>query len=287
MSKSTGRVVVSGGSGFVGKPTIKALKAEGYEVFNYDLTEGLDIRDYTQLISKINFGDKILHLAAIARFAEADADPKLAFETNVQGTLNVARAARELACERIVFSSTGSVYMPIKTEPPIMETDKAIGNSVYGCTKNLGEIYVRESTIPYVILRYAHLYGEFKLGHGLVGGFLDRIQRGLAPELYGGKQGNDFCYIKDIVDANILALETENTNESYNIGTGEELTAEEAGKIVCKIVGYKGDIDKKLGRTVDPQRFVYDMTKTEKLLGFKARYSFEDGLKDYLVKDEK
>jgi len=187
-----GRVIVSGGSGFVGKPTIHALKELGYTVFNYDILEGYDIRDRWQLESVVEKGDKILHLAAVARFAEADDNPLLAYETNVYGTRNVGKVAKAKGAERIVYSSTGSVYMPIEETGAITEEFKARGNSVYGCSKFLGEEYVRKYEVPFVILRYAHLYGEGKIGHGAIGGFIDRMERGLAPKLYGGKQGNDF-----------------------------------------------------------------------------------------------
>jgi nucleoside-diphosphate-sugar epimerase len=224
--------------------------------------------------------DRILHLAAIARFADADANPMLAHETNVLGTKNVAAVATRLHVP-LVYASTGSVYMPIKQKPPITEDFAACGNSVYGCTKYLGELYVRQVT-PHIILRYAHLYGAEKRMHGLIGGFLARIERGLAPTLYGGKQSNDFTYIKDVAKANVMALTTtwDKWNQAYNVGTGEELTAEAAGKIICAAFNYAGAVDVQEQRTVDPDRFVFDCSKAERMLGFKADYDFERGLRD-------
>jgi nucleoside-diphosphate-sugar epimerase len=224
--------------------------------------------------------DRVLHLAAIARFADADADPRRAFETNVFGTANVVRVCAELHIP-VVYSSTGSVYMPINQEPPITEEFDCKGNSVYGCTKYLGETYIRECN-PYIILRYAHLYGKEKRMHGLIGGFMDRINRGLAPTLYGGKQSNDFTYIKDVAQANLLALTApwDKWNQEYNIGTGEELTAEEAGKVICEIAGYKGKTEVKKGREVDPARFVYDISKAQNMLGYEPKFNFKDGLED-------
>jgi len=277
-------ILVTGGEGFVGKETVKLLRDNNYFVYSYDIIQGRDdVRDAIRLegIVKKYEINRILHLAAIARFSEADDNPRLAHETNVLGTINVARVAGQLHIP-IVYASTGSVYMPIKEEPPITEKFKACGNSVYGVTKFLGEEYIREYASPWIILRYAHLYGKEKRMHGLIGGFLERIERGLAPTLYGGKQSNDFTYIKDVARANMLALTSswDKWNQIYNIGTGEELTAEEAGKIVCEIAGYKGKIEKKEARTVDPEHFVYDTTKAEIILGFKAEYSFKKGLQD-------
>lgn len=285
-------VLITGDQGFVGSETMKLFRDRGVIAIGYDIMkDGCDIRDLQKLEKHIvDYKiQRILHLAAVARFAEADKDPKLAFETNVLGTMNVAGIARKYHIP-VVYASTGSVYMPIKKDPPITEDFTVCGNSVYGCSKTIGEFYVMQSDAPWIILRYAHLYGKEKRLHGLIGGFLERINRGLAPQLYGGKQSNDFCYIKDIAEANYLAITApwDKWNQAYNIGTGEELTAEKAGKIVCEISGYKGKIEKHKGRTVDPERFVYDVSKAENMLKFKSTYTFRQGLKDMLyVEPEK
>lgn len=111
---------------------------------------------------------------------------------------------------------------------------------------------------------------------------MDRINRGLAPTLYGGNQSNDFTYIKDVARFNAIALSApwDAWNQEYNVGTGEELTAKDAGDIVCKFAGYEGTVDTVQGREVDPQRFFYDMTKAEVMLGFKPEYTFKQGLED-------
>ena len=279
--KSVNKVIVTGGSGFVGSNTIKELKAQGFEVFNYDLTEGYDIRDYKQFADIVNPGDRILHLAAVARFNDADKDPLLTLETNVLGTDNVARAAKEKNADRIVYSSTGSVYMPVDGEPPITEKFTARGNSVYACAKYQGELLIRKHNPTFVILRYGHLYGEGKIGHGAIGGFIDKMSRDLKPVVYGGKQSNDFTYILDIVQANLLALETENTGEVYNIGSGEELTTEGVFNIMCDVFDYHKDFDKLPARTVDPLRFVLDISKAQKKLGYVCNYPFEKGIRHF------
>lgn len=279
------KIVITGGSGFVGSNTIPLLAEKGYPIFNFDLKEGFDIRSICQLKNVIKKGDKVLHLAAIARFAEADANPLVAFETNFEGTRNVVQVCKENGAERLVYSSTGSVYMPIDQEPPIAENFPAKGNSVYGCTKFAGEEAIRTEGIRYIILRYAHLYGEGKTGHGAIGGFINRMSRGLAPTLYGGIQSNDFTYVKDIAIANLMALETENPeafNQVYNIGTGEELTTEEVFKIMADRFNYHKEFERFRVRTVDALRFMFDVSKAERLLGFKAKFNFKEGLDDYL-----
>jgi nucleoside-diphosphate-sugar epimerase len=272
-------ILVTGGQGFVGSATRELLPNS----YLYDIMDGCDIRDLELLRGTVRrlSPSRILHLAAIARFADADADPKLAHETNVLGTMNVAKVASEFHIP-LVYASTGSVYMPIKQKPPIREDFVACGNSVYGCTKYLGELYVKAVQAPWIILRYAHLYGKEKRHHGLIGGFLSRIERGLAPTLYGGKQSNDFTYITDVARANVAALNApwDAWNQVYNVGTGEELSAYEAGKAICKAFGYDGEIKVEEQRTVDPDRFVFDCSKAERMLGFKAQYSFAEGLNE-------
>lgn len=285
------KILVTGNRGFVGTQTQRLLEALGHKVIGFDLMDNRDIRDSLQLEKciQVEEPDRILHLAAIARFSDADADPILTKETNEDGTRNVAILAGKYHIP-IVYASTGSVYMPIHETPPITEEFRAVGNSQYGVSKLRGELYIKKFAHPYIILRYAHLYGKEKRMHGLIGGFLERINRGLAPTLYGGKQSNDFTYIADVARANFLSLTApwDKWNQVYNIGTGEELTAVEAGTIICELTGWKGKVETKEQRTVDPDRFVYNIKKAEVMLGFKAEYDFRKGLEDmfHLVKVE-
>lgn len=283
------KILITGNRGFVGSATQKLLEERDHEVIGYDLMDGFDIRDKALLRKVVNgkLPDRILHLAAIARFADADKNPKLAFETNALGTKNVTEIAREFHVP-LVYSSTGSVYMPITDFTGSIKEDwPAKGNSVYGCTKYAGETYVREHT-PHIILRYAHLYGKEKRMHGLIGGFVERIERGIAPTLYGGKQSNDFTYILDIAKANALALEApwDKYNQTYNIGTGEEITAEDAGVAICDALGWdKSKVEIKEQRTVDPERFLFDCSKAKNMLGFEAEYDFKRGLEHMFAKE--
>src|SRR3990167_8478217 len=173
------RCLITGNLGFVGTETSKVLQLNKHEVVGFDIMEGNDIRDIKQFEEAVikTKPDRILHLAAIARFSDADKDPQLAYETNAAGTANVAAVAMKYHIP-IVYSSTGSVYMPITEKPPITEDFEAKGNSVYGCSKYVGETYIRRVS-PHIILRYAHILGAEKKFHGLVGGFLARIERGL------------------------------------------------------------------------------------------------------------
>ena len=147
-------ILITGNLGFVGTETQKLLETMGYKVFGYDIMENRDIRDGEQFEAHVKEWriNRILHLAAIARFVDADKDPLLAHETNVLGTKNVALIAAKYHIP-VVYASTGSVYMPITEEPPITEEFKAQGNSVYGCTKRQGELYIQRLGNPWKILR--------------------------------------------------------------------------------------------------------------------------------------
>jgi len=167
------KVLITGDCGFIGSETKKELEKNGDMVVGYDIMNGFDIRDSHQLeeVLEREKVDRVLHLAAIARFSDADANPKLAFETNVMGTRNVVAVCQKYHLP-LVFSSTGSAIMPLDNyEPPYTEQIPARGNSIYGCTKAVGEYIVREHT-PHIILRYAHIYGKEKRGHGLIGAFI-------------------------------------------------------------------------------------------------------------------
>lgn len=293
------KFLITGDKGFVGSETRRYIESltetaqlpsftngvsrQLHEVIGFDIMDGFDIRDAQQLddVVALEKPDRILHLAAIARFSDADKDPKLAFETNVMGTRNVVAVAKKYKIP-LVYSSTGSVYMPITEKGAITESFAAKGNSVYGCTKYAGETYVATHN-PHIILRYAHLYGKEKRMHGLIGGFVERISRGVAPTLYGGKQSNDFTYIRDIARANYLALSApwDKWNQVYNIGTGEELSAKVAGEAICTALNWpKGKVEIKEQRSVDPDRFNFDVSKAERMLNFKAEYKFAAGLKE-------
>ena len=191
------RVIVTGGNGFVGTETIKFLNQLGVETLSFDLMNGgQNVTKYFSLTHTIKsfVPDRILHLAATSRFSDAERNPKRAHETNVVGTEMVALVAEELDIP-VVYSSTGTVYMPIKDKMPITEQFPATIEqqmSVYGRTKRLGEEEIKRYCNPWIILRYAHLYGATKRYHGLVGGILAKIRMGEKPQIWGGEQTNDF-----------------------------------------------------------------------------------------------
>lgn len=281
------KVMVTGSSGFVAGHTIPELKSIGYDVITYDLVDGQDICNADQLRESMPNGCKVLHLAAVSRFAHAEEDPPEAYRTNVGGTATLLKVAGEVGAERVVMASTASVYMPA-WNPPIRENHPVSGNSHYGYSKLHAETMLQlHRDVPYVVLRYAHLYGLNKAHGGLIDAFLTRIARGAAPLLFGGEQSNDFTYIDDVVQANIQALDTPYTNEIYNVGTGQAVTTKEAFDLLKSATKYDGPVEHYPMRTVDSKRFVLDINKSKRQLGYFPEWTFRDGLLDLLSKMEK
>jgi UDP-glucose 4-epimerase len=282
-------VLITGANGFVGKETCKLLKAKGIGVIPFDLMNGgQNISNFDSLEEVVNETkpNRILHLAATARFSDAEKNPKRCHDTNVTGTENVALVAKKYHIP-VVYSSTGTVYMPIKQEMPITEEFPATIQqqmSVYGRTKRLGEEEITKYCNPWIILRYGHLYGAEKRYHGLVGGIYAKIKAGKKPQVWGGEQTNDFAYVKDVAQANYCALTAtwENWNEIYNIGTGVEVSSADAARMVCEVLGYTGETEITSKRDVDPARFVYDVSKAQHMLGFKAKWQLKEGLEDMM-----
>jgi len=291
------RVVVTGANGFVGLHTVRELLNVGYDAVAIDISDSklqaefhrnkhctivtMNILD-DNLEHYIEQGDKILHLAAVPRFEEASQNPQKAVRINVEGTLNVIHACIEKKAERLVYSSTGSVYS--RNAPvPIREDAPREPDSVYGTTKKQAEdwIFFYGNALPYVILRYGYLYGKSK-DWGAVGAFLKCLREEKRPVVYGGKQTNDFVYIKDVVQANLLALETEHTRQAYNVGTGRATSIKDVCEVCIKAIGSDLLMEIKPARTFDYPVFVYDISKAQTLLGYNPKWNLLTGIEDML-----
>lgn len=292
------KVVLTGADGFVGLHTVRGLIDQGYTVLAVDLK--FDRLKHTEMWNNPNLrtaivdicggdfkkfvehGDKVLHLAAIARFDTARNNPQKAIRINVEGTLNVIQACIEKKAERFVYSSTGSVYshaVPI----PIREDAKREPGNIYGLTKKQAEdwIFLYDKNLPYIILRYGYIFGEGK-NWGAVGAFLKHLKEGERPIVFGGKQTNDFIYVKDVVQANLLALETEHTRQAYNIGSGRATSIKDVCELCIDAMGSNLKMNLKPARAFDFPIFVYDIAKAETLLNFEPKWNLSKGIKDCL-----
>ncbi|MDH5374400.1 MAG: NAD-dependent epimerase/dehydratase family protein [Candidatus Bathyarchaeota archaeon] len=285
-------MIVTGANGFIGTHTIEGLLEKGYNVEAVDVrTERLkqfsdnerftvhemDILD-KDFKSLIEMGDKVLHLAAIARFETAEDNPQRAVRVNVEGTLNVIQACLERKAQRLVYSSTGSVYS-LGASVPIREDAPREPSSLYGLTKKMAEDWIMfyGSQLPYVILRYGYIYGKGK-DWGAVGAFLKRLSNNQQPVVFGGDQTNDFVYVKDVVKANLLALETVYTNQAYNIGTARATSIRDVCEYCIKAM--KSDLKMKIepARSFDYAIFVYDISRARTLLRFEPEWNVLNGI---------
>ena len=281
------KVVITGAGGFIGQYMMKALKTQGHEVLGLDLipSEGVIECDINspKLAKYINKGDRVLHLAAVATFSGAATKPYIAIRTNIEGLMNVVQACIKKGAERLVFTSSGAVYSKNIPDVPILESAPTVPPSLYGITKKAGEDIIIHygGELPFVILRYGYIYGQGK-SWGAIGSFLQLLKEKKRPKIFGGEQAIDFTYIKDIVDATILALETKHTNEVFNIGSGR------AVKIlhVCDycVKALNSDIKPKIlpSRKYDSLIFLYDISKAKRLLGFEPKWRLFDGIRDMI-----
>ncbi len=291
-------MIVTGAAGFIGMHTIREFLNKGYNVEAVDIKTGglkefsnnkrcvihdMDILD-EGFKDLIEMGDKVLHLAAIARFEKAAANPRLAVRVNVEGTLNIIKACIEKKADRLVYSSTGSVYS-LDAPVPIREDAPREPSSLYGLTKRMAEDWIMfyGNQLPYVILRYGYIYGKGK-DWGAIGAFLKRLSNNQQPVVFGGNQTNDFVYVKDVVKANLLALETVYTNQAYNIGAGRATSIRDVCEYCIKAV--KSDLKMKIepARTFDYPVFVYDISRARTLLRFEPEWNVLNGITD-MVKE--
>jgi UDP-glucose 4-epimerase len=291
------RVVVTGANGFIGLHTVRELLDVGYDVIAVDIVTSklqtlfhgnehckihtANILD-ENLESLIEGGDKVLHLAAVPRFAEARENPQKAVRVNVEGTLNVIQTCIRKKAERLIYGSTGSVYsrnVPI----PIREDAAREPDSVYGLTKKQAEDWIifYGNRLPYVILRYGYVYGKGK-DWGAIGAFLKRLKERKRPVIFGGKQTNDFIYVKDIVQANLLALETSYVRNGFNIGSARATSIKDVCELCIKAMKSDLTMEIKPARAFDFPVFVYDISKAQTLLGFEPKWNLSDGIEDIL-----
>jgi UDP-glucose 4-epimerase len=284
-------VLVTGGGGFVGAPTVRALLQQGARVRVLDFAEpwrleGLDcdlvIGDITDqaLVERACEGiDCVAHLAVLP-LNQANSDPVNAFETNVRGSFVVFDAAGRAGVRRIVYSSASSAYGPTEAYP-IEENHPLRPNAFYPATKAAGEMLLRGLAgvygFGYLILRYMNVYGPGQRA-GVVPAVATALLDGRAPKLSGdGTQSFDFVHIDDCAYANRLALASERSGEALNVGSGDATALNEVVSLLSEIVGstiapeYDGPVVKA------PPR-VGDVAKPRELLQFSAQVSLKDGL---------
>jgi len=291
------RILVTGGAGFIGSHLVDRLIKENHKVVVIDnLTTGkkenvnpqadfynLDICDFEKIKPLFENIDFVFHLAAIPRVPVSVEDPVGTSKVNILGTINVFKAAIEAKVKRIIFASSSSVYGN-QEKLPFKEDMKPNPISPYALQKLVGEQFAKLFTklygIPIISLRYFNVYGpriDFNSDYSLViGKFLKQKAEGKPLTIFGdGEQTRDFCYIDDVVDATIKAMESEKLKggEVINIGSGKSYSI----NYLADLIGGKKEY--LAPRKGDVKHTQADITLAKKLLAWQPKISFEEGLK--------
>ena len=298
------KYAVTGGAGFIGSHLVKNLVESGNEVIVIDnLNTGkkeniekiskkidffeIDIRDFSAVEDILKNIDGVFHEAALASVQDSFRIPDEFFEVNVNGTENIFKIGKKLGI-KIVYASSSSVYgNPIRI--PIKESDGKNPFNPYAKTKlegdKLAEKYAKNG-LKVIGLRYFNVFGprQSKEYAGVIKLFLERIQQGLSPLINGdGLQVRDFVYVDDVVNANILAMESNIDGEFFNIGTNSTISVLDLANIIIKFSGLKLKPIHQPTVPGDVKATQADITKAKMMLKWKPTTDLKDWLKSAVL----
>jgi UDP-glucose 4-epimerase len=255
-----GKILVTGGAGFIGSHVVDALLARGDEVHALDdLSKGqvtnlpervplhvLDIASgaLERLFAEQRF-DAVVHCAAQTNVMRSLEDPGLDRRINVDGLRRVLGAAEASGCARFVFISSGGAAYG-ETPVPATETTAPQPDNPYGRHKVEGETIVAASAVPGVSLRLSNVYGPRQRSDaegGVISIFADRLAAGQPLLVYGdGKQQRDFVHVDDVVSAILLALDDASMCGIWNVGTGVPTSVNDLALLMIRASGGQGGI---------------------------------------------
>jgi UDP-glucose 4-epimerase len=295
------KAIVTGGAGFIGSHITERLLNEGVKVIVIDdlsegkwsnLPESKNLTKYEGSITEKNIGrlfkgvDVVFHLAALPRVQRSIKYPMETHEVNVTGTLNMLLMARDYGVKKFIFSSSSSVYGE-QDKLPFTETMTPHPISPYGLHKLIGEEYCKLFSrlwgISTVCLRYFNVYGPRMYPDGayanLLPKFIKLMRNGKIPIINGdGEQTRDFTYVSDVVNANLLAAESNLSGEVINIGSGKNISVNKVVGIINKLLGT--NIKPIHGPAViEPRSTLADRSKAKRLLGWEPKIELLNGIK--------
>ncbi len=306
------KIVVIGGAGLIGSHVVdELLKTTVREVVVFDnfargtqenlagalrdnrvtvFPHGGDILQTDLLDRAIAGSDAVVHLAALW-LLHCHEYPQSAFEVNIRGTFNVLEACRRHRVQKLVYSSSASVYGDAVSEP--MAEDHPYNNwTFYGATKIAGEhmlkAYHKRYGVSGVGLRYMNVYGPRQDYMGayvaVMMKILDAIDRGERPAVFGdGSQAYDFIHVADVARANICALTSDCAFGFFNVGRGIKTSIKELAELLLRLSGRD-----ELGLRFEPsgQSFVTNRVGCPKAarekLGFQWKIELEDGMRSLI-----
>lgn len=300
------KALVTGGAGFIGSHLVEELIKSGFEVHVLDnLISGHlnnvhpsaimhveDIRSTKakQVIIKEK-PDIVFHLAAQADVGKSINEPNYDASVNINGTINILEACHEAHVKKIIFASTSAVYGDLETNL-LSETDLTVPISYYGVSKLTAEAYIRLFyqlyRLPFTILRYGNVYGPRQLPKGeggVIAVFLDRIKTKKILTIHGdGEQTRDFIYVKDIVLANIAAIDRGH-QETFNVSTSRITSINQLIGYFKKIHHSPIDSEHVDGKKGDIKHSCLNNKKALQLLEWNPAYNISHGLEktyDYI-----
>lgn len=302
------KILVTGGCGLVGSTTIDLLLrehepakivifdnlvrgsthnvAEALKDPRVELVEG-DIRDVARTHEVTKGMDAVIHMATL-RITACAAEPREALEVMCDGTFNVLEAARDANVQKVVAASSASVYGLADSFPTAEDHHPYNNRTWYGASKVMLEGLLRSFNdmygLNYVALRYFNVYGPRMDIHGkyteVLIRWMERIANGEPPLILGdGSTTMDFVYIEDIARSNVLALQSDVSDDVFNVASGTETSLNDLAAALLRVMG--SNLSPVYGpeRKVNPvSRRLADTRKAEELLGFKSTTSLDEGL---------
>jgi UDP-glucose 4-epimerase len=304
------RTLVTGGAGFIGSNLVDALLERGDEVTVVDdvstgnrdnldqaLTNGaelteLDIRDAEAVTAAVERTrpEMIFHLAAQIDVRKSVADPANDSRINVEGTVNVLKAAHAHGVRRFINTSTGGAIYGEGQIIPAPEDHPVAPEAPYGlskfCAEQYCELFTRLHGLSTVSLRYSNVYGprQDPLGEaGVIAIFCGKLLDGGRPTIFGdGLQTRDYIYVSDVVDANLKAAESANTGP-VNIGTGVETNVLQLVEALSVHANGAFEADHAPERPGEVRRIALDTSRAKRELGWEATTGLQDGLERTLA----
>jgi len=304
------KVLVTGGAGFIGSNLVKSLLQD--ERFTYvrvldNLATGFeknikeffdhpkfnfykgDIRNYQDCLKACENIDRISHQAALGSVPRSIKDPLTTNDVNITGTLNIYNAAREKNIDRIIYAASSSTYGDNETLP---KKEDDIGNplSPYAVTKYVMELYARVFkdlyNIDFIGFRYFNVFGPKQDPEGAYAAviplFFKHAIQGSDPTINGdGSYSRDFTYVSNVVQANILALTTEDKtglNEVYNVACGERNDLNALWSYIKEITNSTSNAKYGENREGDIPHSLADISKVQAKLKYDPKIKIEEGL---------
>ena len=290
------KVLVTGGSGFIGSHVVDQLVDAGHKPVIYDRrpspfrddiqTELGELSDLTMLELAMSGCDAVMHLAAAADVNEVAKMPVESEAANARGTLNVLEAARGAGVKRVVYASTIWVYTGESGERVDEESNLGMPNHLYTASKLAGEMYCRSYNelydLEFTVLRFGIPYGPRARPAAVVPAFVGKAMAGEALTVAGaGDQSRRFVYVEDLASGCVKALDPVAANRTYNLVSDSSVTILEIAELVQDLVAPTG-IEYTEQRTADYVGVEVSGVRAEEELGWTAETSFADGVSRYV-----